>query len=121
MKNVDKLAERKLIRQMNNKGQAINIVTGTVVAVILLILIVFALLFGVSSLNPGSFFTASSAEQNATNQLLQNTTVGIAQFSNQIPAAMKLLGVVLIFGALAIVIAFVLRFRQQAGGGGGAL
>lgn len=106
---------------MNKKGQIIDTATKVGVSLFVFILIIFAILLGVSSLNPGSFFTTGTAEQNATNDMVANYTFGVGEFFGNVPTAMKILGVVLILGFLALLIVIVVRFRQQSGGGGGGL
>lgn len=123
MRSIYSLAKREAQRRtMNSKGQVIDTATTVAVSFFVFILIVFVILYGISALNPGSFFTAGSSEQNATNTLRSNFTTGIANFSQQIPPAMTILGVVLILGFLGLLVFIVLRFRNQGvGGGGGAL
>lgn len=103
----------------NRKGQTLELTTGTVISVMIFIFIVFAVLFGISSLNPGGFFTAGSANQNSTNQLISNMTTGIGNFSQQIPTAFTILGVVLILGFIGLLIFIVRRFAGNVGSGGG--
>ena len=107
---------------MNNKGEIseiINGVGGAVFAFMFLIFVVFAVLYGISALNPGSFFTANSAEQNATNDMTRNLTSGISQFSGKIPTIFLVLGIILILGGLVILIAYVSRMRSVGGAGSG--
>lgn len=116
-----KFAERQMQKQMhsNKKGQIIDTTTSVIIGLFVLVLIVFAILFGISALDPTSFFTAGSAEQQSVNNSLLNFTKGVNNFFAQIPAAMKILGVVLIIGFLALLIVIVIRFRGQAGAGNG--
>lgn len=106
--------------RMNKKGQVINTAIGVLVGLLVALLIAFAVMLGISSLNPGSFFTSGSLEQNTTNQAVSNYTTGIGLFFAQIPTSMKILGVVLVLGFLALLVTIVLRFRDQAGSGAGA-
>jgi len=103
----------------NKKGQTVNLIAGTVVSFMVLIFIIFAVLYGVSTLNPASFFTSNSAEANATGQLTGNLTTGVASFGARIPTVLTILGVVLALSAIVLLIFFVRRMQGSAGGGGG--
>jgi hypothetical protein len=105
----------------NKRGQIVDQATGVIVGIAVAIFIVFALLLGLSSLNPGSFFTSGSNEQNVTNGMVLNYTTGIGQFFAQIPTAMKVLGIVLILGFIGLLVAVVVGFRRTAGVSGGNL
>lgn len=100
------------------KGQVIQTVTGVAVGLFTLILVVFVILLAIGSLNPSSFFGSTSQAHIAINGSVDNLTSGFTEFTKQIPTVFKVLGVVLILGALAILILIVTRFRSQAGGGG---
>lgn len=106
---------------IGKRGQVINTATTVAVSLMVFILIAFAVLLGISSLNPSTFFTAGSAEANQTTNMVNNYTLGLGNFFGQVPTAMKILGVVLILGFLALLIVIVLRFRQSSGTGGGSL
>lgn len=110
----------KSIKQMNRKGQALKLASGVVIGFLVLILIMFVVLFAVSSLNPTSFFTAGSGEANATKVLTQNLTTGVASFGKYIPITLLTLGLVIVLAVLVVVIFYVRRF-ESTGGGGGAL
>lgn len=106
----------------NKKGQGtVNLVSGTVVGFMVLIFIIFAVLFGISSLNPTSFFAASSADANATANLQNNLTSGISSFAQRIPTVLIVLGVVMALAAILILVVFVRRMQGAGGGGGGGL
>lgn len=98
----------------NKKGQTIELVSGTVLAFMVLIFTIFAVLYGISALNPGAFFTAGSANQNAVNALTGNMTDGVGnQFASKIPTVFVVLAVVLVLSAIAILIIYV---RRMGGG-----
>ena len=101
----------------NKKGQALEIIGGTVIGVMVLIFIMFAVLYGVAALNPGSFFTANSANQIATNSLTQNLTSGVGQFGQYIPTILVVLAVVLVLAAIAILILYVRRMQGEHSAG----
>lgn len=116
-RKVEKFLLRKQEKLMNKKGQIIGATGNTVVNVMILIFLVFAVLFGIVALNPSGFFTAGSVEANTTADLSRNLTNGIGQFGGQIPTVFKILGVVLALSAVGLLIAFISRFRGAGGGG----
>lgn len=105
------------ITSMGKKGQVLSAVQGTVMGIMVLIFLVFAVLFAIAKLNPSSFFTAGSSDANATANLQANLTSGVSQFSAYIPTVFIVLGVVLILAAIAILIVYVVRMRGAGGGG----
>lgn len=100
----------------NKKGQTINLISGTVLAFMVMIFLVFAVLYGISALNPSSFFTTGSAEANATTKLVTNLTTGVSSFGDYIPKLFAVLGVVLILSAIVLLILYVKRMQGSAGG-----
>jgi Na+-transporting methylmalonyl-CoA/oxaloacetate decarboxylase gamma subunit len=102
----------------NKKGQMLELIGGTVVGLMVLIFTIFAVLYGISALNPSSFFTAGSASANATTSLQNNLTQGVGSFGSYIPTVLLVLGVVLVLAAIAILIVYV---RRMQGGGTGQL
>lgn len=108
-----------MLNKINKKGQTLDLISGTVVGFLVLIFVIFAVLFGISALNPASFFTTGSANANATNQLTSNLTDGVAQFAKYIPTVMIVLGVVLVISAVVLLILYVRRTQGSVGGGGG--
>lgn len=109
------------LRKINKKGQMTKLVSGTVVGLMILVFTIFAVLFGIATLNPSSFFTASSAEANATAQLQQNLTTGISNFGSRIPLVLTILGVVFALVAIVLMIAYVKRMDSGPGSGGGGV
>ena len=109
---------RNYMHKLSKRGQTLDLVTGTVIGLVVMIFIVFAVLFGLSALNPSGFFTAGSISANATTALQENTTRLISNFSQQLPVLGTILGVVLLLGALGILILVIYRFRANAGSGG---
>lgn len=105
----------------NKKGQTLELIGGTIIGFMVIIFLVFAVLFGISSLNPGSFFTSGSADQNATNALTGNLTSGVGAFAGYIPEVLTVLAVVVILSAIALLILYVRRMQGSAGSGGSAL
>lgn len=110
------------IPKMNKKGQGtLNLISATIIGFMILIFMIFAVLFGISNLNPGSFFTAASAEQNATNALVQNLTTGVGEFGQYIPDVLTVLAVVLLLSAIVLLVLYVRRMQGAGGTGGGGL
>lgn len=110
-----------MLYKKNKRGQTLNIISGTVIGFMILIFMIFAVLFGISSLNPGSFFTTASAEQNATNALTGNLTSGVGTFGGYIPEVLTVLAVVLILSAIVLLVLYIRRMQGAAGGGSGGL
>lgn len=108
------------IRKISDKkGQVgINSVTTVVVGIMVFIFVVFAVLYGISTLNPSSFFTTGTSEANSTKSLQGNLTQGIDEFGSKIPTAMTVLAVVFILGFIALLIFTVYRFTASRGSGG---
>jgi beta-lactamase regulating signal transducer with metallopeptidase domain len=94
------------------KGQALDIANSTMIGLLVLIVTVLAVLLAISTLNPGSFFTAGSLERNATVAVAANTTQVASNFSQQIPVVGTILGIVLILGFIGLLIFIVRRFAS---------
>lgn len=103
------------------KGQIVSTISGTTLSIMVLIFIIFAVLFGIATLNPSGFFTAASAEANATGQLTANLTEGVSQFGGQIPNVFKILAVVLVLGGIVLLVLYIRRMQQVGGGAGAGL
>lgn len=105
--------------KVNKKGQAINLALAVIGGLFSIFFLVFLYLFIISSLNPGSFFGASSAEQNATNTLRANFTQGVGSLGQQFPTIMVIVGAVLIISIVLVLF----RFAKSEGitGGSGTL
>jgi hypothetical protein len=103
------------------RGQLINATGATVVSIMVLIFSVFAVLYGIATLNPAGFFTAGSSNANATSNLQANLTDGVSQFGAQIPTVFKVLGVVLALSAIVLLVLYVRRLQVGGGEGAGGL
>lgn len=122
MRSLFKKAEKKAAKSlMNKRGQIVDTVSSTTMSIMILIFIIFAVLFGIATLNPSSFFTASSAEANATGYLQANLTEGVSQFGGNLPTIFKVLGVVLVLGGIILLVLYVARMRSVSGSGNGGL
>ena len=104
---------------MHKKGQTLELIGGTVIGFMVLIFLIFAVLYGISALNPASFFTANSASANATTNLQNNLTSGVSTFGGYIPTVMTVLAVVLVLAAIVILILYVRRMQMGSGASGG--
>lgn len=111
---------RALLKK-NKKGQVVQTISGTTLAIMVMIFIIFAVLFGIATLNPSSFFTALSSEANATSYLTGNTTEGVASLGAQLPNVFKILAVVLVLAGIVILILYISRMRQVGGGSNAGL
>lgn len=113
---------KSLMQHMKNKkGQILELIGGTVIAFMILIFVIFAVLYGISTLNPSSFFTAGSVNANATSSLTGNLTSGVAQFGSYIPTVLIVLGVVLVLSVIALLILYVRKMQEHSGGSSGGL
>lgn len=113
------MQKNRLRPLMNKKGQVLNIISGTVIGIMVLIFIIFAVLFGIATLNPASFFTASSLEANATTNLQRNLTSGVSSFGAQIPTVLIILGVVMALSGIVLLIFYIRRLQATGGGTSG--
>lgn len=120
MKDKKKLME-KILRSLipkDKKGQIVNTISGTVLSLLVMIFIIFAVIFGIAVLNPGGFFTAGTPESYAIGNLSTNLTYGVGQFGIQIPNVFKILAVVLVLAGIVLLVLYIARMRQVGGGGG---
>lgn len=101
----------------NKRGQVLNLVGGTIVGIMILIFMIFAVLYAVAVLNPSSFFASGSASANATNVLTNNLTAGVAGFAGIIPNTLLVLGIVLVLSAILILIMYVKKMGSSEGSG----
>ena len=112
------------MKEDRNKGN-VQLATTALIGLVVFLFVVFSALYGISVLNPTSFFTAGSNSANATLALQDNTTAMVSNFSQQIPTVGKILGVILILGIIGVMIAVILMFaaraRQATGSGGSVL
>lgn len=108
---------------MNKTGQTIQLATGTIISLVIMIFIVFAGLFGIAILNPTSFFSAGSLAANSTLALQDNTSQVVGNFSQRLPVVGTILGVVLLLAVIGILIVVIVGFAQRSRGavGGGTI
>ena len=107
------------LKKMSKRGQTLELIGGTVIGFMILIFLIFAVLYGISALNPTSFFAAGSSSANATTNLQNNLTLGVSQFGGYIPTIMVVLAVVLVLAAIVILILYVRRMQGGSGAGVG--
>lgn len=112
-------------KKANKRGQTINLISGTVMGLMVLFFLIFAVLFGISALNPGTFFDSGTASDNSSKAAVEgfqgNITEGISQFGAKLPTVFLILGVVLAIAAIVILVLYVKRMQQSGGSGGGGL
>lgn len=108
------------MKKIGKKGQVVNSTIATIVAIVVGIFVIFALFFGISSLNPTSFFSTGSAEANSTQALQTNTTQLASNFSQRLPQVGTMFGIALIIAVLLIVVLYVMRMKSASSGGGEA-
>ena len=107
--------------KQNKKGQVLEAIGGTFVGVLVLIVIIFAALYGISALNPTSFFPTGSFNANQTSYLQNNLSYGAGTFAQYIPTVFIVFGVVLILSVISLLILYVRRMQGTSGGGMGSL
>ena len=107
------------IPKMNRRGQVVGLVGDNLIAILGLVVVVIAVLIAFGALSPTSFFSANSLNANATNALIQNTTIAAGSFGGNIPTAFTVFGVVFILGFLAILIYVVVKMKSAGSSGGG--
>lgn len=102
---------------LKNRKGALGLDTVKIVLMSLLVLAVIAIavFLALVSLRDAGIFTASSYEDNQTDNIIGNITYGSTNFFKQVPTFFTLLGVVVLILIIAIVIVAVSRFQ-----GGGA-
>jgi len=100
----------------NKKGQlqvATNFLTGLagfIIGAIIVLLIV-------GTLVGGGFFTSTSAEQQALNNLSNNLTAGVNTIGAKLPVAFTVIAIVIVLSIIAIL--WVVWQNMRIGGGGG--
>jgi hypothetical protein len=107
------------ILKVDKRGQAVSVgtVTALIVGIMVMIFVVFAVLYGITTLNPASFFATGSLDANATQGLQSNLTTGIGNFGSKIPTVFTIIAVVFILGFIGLLVATVYRFASGAGTG----
>lgn len=112
---------KNIFSKVGKKGQVIELVGGTIMGLLALIFLIFAVLYAISVLNPSGFFPAGSGSANTTAALQNNLTTGIANFSNFTVVIFSILGVVLVLAGILVLILYVRRMQFGTGGNIGAL
>lgn len=102
---------KALLKSRKGEG-VIDMVGGAIVSVFVLSIIVLAILLGAGALNAPSFFTAGSLSANATQALQDNTTQIASNFSQRLPVAGTIFGVVFLLAILAILIFYAVRMKN---------
>lgn len=103
-------------REMNKKGQVLDLLTSTIIGLLVFLAVVLGVLLAMGSL--GRAIILPGQANFAVNATIDNTSQGITSFVQNIPTAFVVFGVVFILSVVGILIAVVLRFRNAGGGGG---
>lgn len=115
----DRIKKSIKIAEMDKKGQVINTMNSTFIGILIFVFLIFAILFGVSILNPASFFTAGSANALAIGNMTENLTAGASESTGQLKNVGKMFAVVMILSVLALLILYVRRMQDVGGDSGG--
>lgn len=99
------------IRKGGIIGDLINGTGGLVISVILIFVVI-------ATITGAGLLTANSAEDNASDRMVGNLTLGIDNISSKIPTILLVGAVVILFGVLVLLVA---RARAMTIGGGGSL
>ena len=119
MRKIEKITELLENVHKDKKGQmqvATNFFTGIagfVIGVIIVLLIV-------GTLVGGGFFTSTSLEQGALNNLSSNVTSGVNTIGSKLPTIFTVIAIVIILAVIALLWVVWSRMRIGTGGGGGA-
>ena len=103
----------------SKKAQTGGLITGLIFGVASLVIGVIIAFVIVSTLTGANLLTSSSAEDNATDQLVANFTSGVNNVSSKIPTVLLVAAIVLILGVLVLLVAT--WQRMNIGGGGSSI
>lgn len=105
------------LRKLNSKrGQmSLDLVGKILVAALVLTVTAIAIFLAMDALQGSNLFTANSASDNATDNIIGNVTDGTESFFENIPTILTILGVVAIMTGIAILIVVVKRSGQGGG------
>lgn len=110
MKSLQKQAIDKVIR-MNKKGQVgLDTAKAVMLGLLTMVVIAFAIIIALASLNSSNVTTAGSLERNQTTNIFNNVSTGISGFFSNTGTWFSLLAVTIIILIITIVIFAVQRF-----------
>lgn len=93
------------------KAQTGGLITGLIFGIASLVIGVIIAFVIVSTLTGAGLLTASSVEDNATDNLVANFTSGVDKVSAKIPTILLVAAIVLILGVLVLLVAAWQRMR----------
>ena len=96
----------------NKKG--VGIVSGIIAGAIGLVVLVIVSYLIVDTIDGANLLTEHTEEENTTDRLIANFTSGVDNVSSKLPTILLIAAVVILFGAIAILVA---RSRGMTGGG----
>src|SRR3989344_4699963 len=97
--------QKRLNKIMNKRGN-VALVGDQAFEIGFVVILIFVVLYIVATLNPTSFFTASSLNANSTLALQQNLSVGVGNFGANIPSIFNILGVVALLGIILLLVIY---------------
>lgn len=107
--------------KMNKKGVfGINLVTGILIGLFVLLLIFLAVMLGADAITDAGLFTTGTANANNTENAIENITAGGSTFFGAVPTIVRILVAVAIISAVVLLV-LVVRKRLGGMGGGGEI
>ena len=104
------------MKKMNKRGQ--GLVGGIIAGVIGLVILTIVSFLIVDTINGAGLLNQGTSLQNETyagaNELIKNMTEGVDEVSAKIPTILLIAAVVILFGAIALLVA---RSKGMTGGG----
>lgn len=97
--------------KMNKKGQTGGLISGLVFGIASLVIGVIIAFVIVSTLTNAGLLAADSTEDNATDRLSANFTLGVDNVSAKIPTVLLVAAIVLILGVMVLLVATWQRMR----------
>lgn len=105
----------KKIKKDTRGVYGIEIAQAVIMGLFMLILVVIAILVGISTLRNSNLLTAASDEYNTTNALMSNVSKGTAVFAGNIVTFMTVIGIVIIMTFIGLMIYVVRKFAGSKG------
>lgn len=109
-------SKMQLSKIKNKRGAyGIEVATSVIMSLFLLVLVVVAVLVGISTLRTSNLLPASSAEKNATDVLMGNLTEATGTFAKNFSTFMSIIAIVIIMTFIGLMIYVVRRFTATKG------
>lgn len=116
MKSLQKQAIDKA-NKMNKKGQVgLDTAKGFMLGLLTMVVIAFAIIIALASLNNSNATTSGSLERNQSTAIFNNVSTGVSSFFSNTGTWFSLLAITIIILIIAIVIFAVQRFGGTRGG-----